>query len=205
VSFSFTVQRPVQVAYQVVYQRNGRWDFDHGQLIYDDAEGFGAYAGVLSPGMKQRDVTLELTDAGSYGYALLQVIIQSGGKPELVSSRALCVPPPEGDPEVNIVPQKEFCPKGGEELGFVVQHRFPCELTVTITDDQGKTVRRLASRQASRPQQLAPMGSFFCWDGRRSNGEMAEPGRYDIRVKVYLGEAVYETEYEGISLMEPVG
>lgn len=208
VAFSFTVQRPIQVAYQVVYQRNGRWDFDHGQLLYDDTERYGSYGdtrGVLSPGMKQRAVTLDLTDAGSYGYALLQVITQSGGVPELVSSRALCVPPASGDPQLAISAQESFCPAQQEELGFVVLHSLPCELTVTITDSEGKTVRHLASRQASRPQQLSPKGSSFCWDGRRSNGEMAGPGAYSIRVKAYLGEEVYEATYENIMLLEPVG
>ena len=208
VDFSFTVQRPIQVAYQVVYQRNGRWDFDHGQLIYDDTERYGTYGdvhGVLSPGMKQRTVTLDLTDAGSHGYALMQIITQSGGRPELMSSRVLCVPPAEGPLELAILPQESFCPAQQEELGFVVQHDSPCELTVTITDSEGKTVRRLASRQASRPQQLSPKGSSFCWDGRRANGEMAAPGAYDIHVRAYVGEEMYEATYQGVVLMEPMG
>lgn len=208
VAFSFTVQSPVQVAYQLIYQREGRWDFDNSQLTYDNAERFGAYGdlrGMLSPGMKQRALTLELTDADSYGYALLQIITQSDGTPALVSSRALCVPPASGDPDLAITPQASFCPSQYEELGFTVQHAFPCELTVTIVDARGKTVRRLASRQASRPQQLVPRGSSFCWNGRRANGELAPPGDYSIRVKAYVGEETYEVLYEGILLLEPVG
>lgn len=208
VDFSFTVQRAVQLAYQVVYQRQGRWDFDHSRLIYDDAERFGAYGdspGMLSPGMKERSLTLDLTDAGSYGYALLQVITQSGGIPGLVSSRVLCVPPLNGDPQLTITPQEDFCPSQGEELGFVVQHRYPCELTVTIEDENGQTVRRLASRQASRPQQLIPRGSAFCWNGLTSTGEKAQPGKYAIRVKAYVGQEVYEETYAGIILLEQVG
>lgn len=207
-AFSFTVQRAVQVAYQVVYQRQGRWDFDHSRLIYDDAERFGAYGdspGMLSPGMKERSLTLDLTDAGSFGYALLQVITQSGGTPTLISSRALCVPPQSGDPQLSISPQDSFCPTMGEELGFVVQHRYPCELTVTIEDEAGQTVRRLTSRQASRPQQLLPRGSTFCWNGTTSTGEQAQPGAYSIRVKAYVGQETYETAYAGILLLEPVG
>lgn len=206
--FSFTVLRPVQVAYQVVYQRDGRWDFDRGQLIYDDTERFGAYGdarGFLSPGMKERTITLDLSNEDSYGYALLQIITQAQGVPELVSSRSLCVPPAAGDPQLAIRAQESFCPGLQEELGFVVEHRFPCEMTVTVEDTNGKTVRRLASRVPSRPQQLQPLGSTFCWNGRRSNGELAEPGTYNIRVKAYVGEDVYETTYEGVILLEPVG
>ncbi len=208
VAFSFTVQRPVQVAYQMVYQQDGRWDFEHGHLLYDNAEMFGTYGdtrGVLSPGMKERTVTLDLTDAGSFGYALLQIITQSDGAPSLVSSRALCVPPASGDPRLTILPQSSFCPSQHEELNFVVEHIHPCELTVTIEDASGKTVRRLASRMASRPQQLSPRGSTFCWNGLRTNGIPAEPGAYNIRVKAYIGDEVYEALYEGVMLLEPNG
>ncbi len=208
VDFSFTVQKPVQVAYQLIYQRDGRWDFDHGQLVYDDTERYGAYGdtrGILSPGMKERTVTLDLADAGSYGYALLQIITQTDGVPALVSSRVLCVPPSSGDPQLAIRPQESFCPGQHEELGIVVEHLFPCELTVTIKDQNGKTVRRLASRQPTRPQQLLPRGATFCWDGRRNNGDMAEPGAYSIHVKAYVGEETYEAVYENIILLEPVG
>lgn len=208
VAFSFTVQSPVQVAYQLVYQRDGRWDFDNSQLVYDNAERYGAYGdmrGMLSPGMKQRALTLDIADADSYGYALLQIITQSGVTPSLVSSRALCVPPASGDPLLSVSAQESFCPGQQEELGFTVSHLYPCELTVTIEDAQGKTVRRLASRQASRPQQLSPRGSSFCWNGRRTNGEMAEAGAYNIRVKAYIGSEIYEVLYEGVLLLEPVG
>lgn len=208
VDFSFTVQRPVQVAYQLVYQHDGRWDFDHGQLLYDNTERFGAFGdarGFLSPGMKERTVALDLSDTESYGYALLQIISQADGVPTLVSSRALCVPPASGDPQLAILPQESFCPAQQEELGIVVQHRFPCELTVTVEDQNGKTVRRLASRQPSRPQQLTPLGSTFCWNGRRNNGTPAEPGAYNLRVKAYIGDEVYEAVYENIILLEPVG
>ena len=81
----------------------------------------------------------------------------------------------------------------------------PLAHALDIEDAQGKTVRRLASRQASRPQQLIPRGSSFCWNGRRANGEMAEAGVYNIRVKAYIGEETYEALYEGILLLEPVG
>lgn len=208
VTFSFTVQRPVQVAYQLVYQQHGRWDFDHSRLLYDLAERNGSLGdapGMLSPGMKQRTLSIDLTDAGSYGYALLQIVTQSGGLPMLISSQVLCVPPVSGDPQLNILSQESFCPALGEELGFVVQHRYPCELTVTIEDASGQTVRRLTSRQASRPQQLFPRGSTFCWNGRTSSGDPAQPGAYTIRAKAYIGEEVYEVVSSAVTLVNPVG
>ena len=208
VDFGFTVLRPVQVAYQVTYQREGRWDFDHSELLYDDAERSGAYGGAhgfLSPGMKERSLALDLSDAGEYGYALLQLITRDGGQTSLAASRALCVPPASGDPQLEILPQESFCPDLGEELGMVIHHVFPCELTVTIEDMDGKTVRRLASRDASRPQQLMPRGSTFCWNGRRNNGEAAQPGQYRIRVKAYVGQEVYELLSDPVTLLVSQG
>lgn len=207
-TFSFTVLRPVQLAYQMVYQRNGSWDFDHSDLLYDNAERFGEYGdapGFLSPGMKERTLTLNDNAAEQYGYALLQMVTQSAGLPELVSSRVLCVPPAQGDPALLVTVQDAFCPGEGGELGLVVHHAFPCELTVTVVDADGATVRRLASRQATRPQQLTPRGSTFCWNGRLADGTQAAPGEYRVRVRAYVGEEVFEAESVPFLLAEPVG
>lgn len=201
VDFGFTVLRPVQVAYQVTYQKDGRWDFDHSELLYDQAES----RGLLSPGMKERSLALDLSDAGEYGYALLQLITRSGGQTSLAASRALCVPPSAGDPQLEILSQSSFCPDVGEELGMVIHHVFPCELTVTVQDMNGKTVRRLASRDASRPQQLMPRGSTFFWNGRRSNGDMAAPGQYRIHIKAHVGDEVYEVLSDPVTLLVSQG
>lgn len=199
VKFSFNMIKPAQVAYQVVYQQKGRWNFLDSHLLYDNAERYGVYGdaqGYLSPGMKQRSLSLSLTESGSYGYILLQIIARSGGTPELISSRVLCVPPESGDPKLKLVTPGSFAPGQGEELNFVVQHEYPCQLTITVVDEEGKTVRRLASRSSTRPEQLQPRGSAYTWSGLRSNGERAAAGVYRIRVKAYVGDAVYETESE---------
>ena len=204
VAFSFNMVKPAQVAYQIVYQHGGRWDFDRSELIYDNAERYGAYGdaqGYLSPGMKQRTLTLSRSETGSYGYVLVQLITRSGGVPSLSSSRVLCVPPAQGDPLLDILPDSAFCPGAGEELSLVVTHRYPCELTVTVQDMEGKTVRRLASRTPSRPEQLSPQGSSFCWSGLTSRGEAAPAGQYRIQVKAYIGDAVYEALSEPFELI----
>lgn len=208
VEFSFNMLRPAQVAYQIVYQRDGRWDFNRAQLIYDNTERFGAYGdapGYLSPGMKERTLTLDPDETGGYGYVLLQIITISAGEPSLAFSRVLCAPPAYGNPELSIDPAESFVPDVREELTFVVSHRYPCELTVTIEDLDGQTVRRLASRQPSRPEQLCPRGSTFTWNGRLSGGEPAAPGLYRIRVKAYIGDETYETVSEPVALAESAG
>lgn len=195
-NFSFTVLRDTQVAYQLVYQRNGRWDFDHAQLLWDNEERFGVYGdaqGYLSPGYKERTITFtpEENETFGYGYALLQIITLYGGQISVAASRVLCIPPPFGDLHLALESEASFSPAQGEELSMVVRHTYPCELTVTIEDEAGNVVRRIASRQSSRPEQLTPQGSSFTWSGRTSSGELAKAGSYVIHVTAYVGEDVY--------------
>ena len=165
IDFSFNVVRTAQVAYQLVYRRQGIWDFDQSTLIYDNNGDFGSYAiagRTLSPGLKERSITLNTAAAQSSGYVLLQIMVIEKALPSVVWSKVLCVPPTTDDPQLRVHVQDTFCPESGEELTFVVYHGVPCELTVTIEDVAGQTVRRLSSRQASRPEQLSATGSTFC-------------------------------------------
>ena len=206
VDFTFNVVRTTQVAYQFVYHRGGRWDFDHSELRYDNAERFGAFGdarGFLSPGMKERTLTLSLDASGVYGYVLLQLIAIDDGTPSLVTSQVLCVPPEDGDPNLAVLSETSFTPETWDELAFVVRHEYPCELTVTVEDMDGDTVRRLASRQPTRPEQLQPLGSAFCWNGRLADGTPAPAGQYRIRVKAYVGDGRYETVSEPFELLAP--
>lgn len=197
VDFSFTVLRTARVAYQVVFQRKGRWDFDNGRLLWDNAERFGEYGdalGYLSPGYKERTLSFTRKDTGSYGYVLLQMLSMSDNSaPSLISSRVLAVPPIQGDPLLEVIAAESFCPAQYGELNLVVHHQYPCELQVVIEDMAGNVVRRLSSRQATRPQQLKPLGSTFCWNGRQNDGSLASEGFYRARITGWIGDASYET------------
>ena len=202
--FSFNVIARTQVAYQLVYHRNGRWDFDHAQLIYDNNGDFSASASagkMLSPGLKERAITINREDAASSGYVLLQLLTIQRGMPAVVSSRVLCVPPDSGDPHLDVTAPAFFSPEDREELTFNILHDFPCELTVTIQDQDGKTIRRLSARQATRPEQLEPTGSSFTWDGLKNNGEAAPEGLYRICVKAYVNGEKYEYLSDPVILM----
>lgn len=202
--FSFNVVSSVQVAYQLVYHRNGRWDFDNATLIYDNNGEFSARSKAgrtLSLGMTERAITVGREDLTSSGYVLLQVLVIEQGVPTVAASRVLCVPPESGDPELSIAAPDYFAPEDQEELTFNVLHLFPCELTVTIEDMEGVTVRRLCARQATRPEQLDPMGSSFTWDGLKNNGDLAEEGMYRIRVKAYVNGEKYEYVSEPVMLL----
>ena len=204
VDFTFNVVRATQVAYQFVYHRGGRWDFAQSELRYDNAERFGTFGdarGFLSPGMKERTLTLSLDDTGAYGYVLLQLVTIDSGVPSLITSRVLCVPPEEGDPSLRVLTEASFSPASWDELVFVVRHDVPCELTVTVENMEGETVRRLASREPTRPEQLEPQGSAFCWNGALSDGSLAPAGQYRIRVRAFVGSARYETVSEPFELL----
>ena len=208
INFSFTVLRPTQVAYQLVFQRRGSWDFASARLIWDSEERFGAYGdlpGSLSPGLKERSITLTQEDTNSYGYVLLQILTMSGSEVSVASSEVICVPPAKGDPRMSVTAGRMFCPAQHEELTFVVNHAFPCELTVTIETPDGELIRRLASRQSTRPQQLLPTGSSFTWTGLDSAGEMAPAGEYVIHVRAYVGDSRYESFSAPFVLAEPEG
>ena len=208
VSFSFNVVSSVQVAYQLVYHRQGRWDFDNAQIIYDNNGSFGAWAmpgRTLSPGMKQRAITVSRAEAGDSGYVLLQLLTIDRGMPSVACSRVLCIPPEEGDPCLKVAAPAVFCPDAWEEMTFNILHETPCELTVTIIDEQGKTVRRLSSRQGSRPEMLEPAGTCFTWDGMRNDGSRAPDGAYYIKVRAYVGEEMYELISDPVYLLAMVG
>lgn len=204
VYFSFNVVSRVQLAYQLVYYRSGRWDFDNAQLIYDNNGDFAAHSKpgqTLPLGMKERAITINREGTGASGYILLQLLTIERGIPSVASSKVLCVPPDTGNPELSLLAPAFFAPEDHEELTFNVLHAFPCELTITIEDMEGKTVRRLSSRQATRPEQLDPLGSSFTWDGTLNTGEMAEEGLYCIHVKAYVNGEKYEIISDPVMLL----
>jgi len=208
VNFTFNVVRSVQVAYQLVYYRQGRWDFDNAQLIYDNDGSFSAWAmagGALSPGMKQRAIAINRSAAEDSGYVLLQLLTIDRGMPAVACSRVLCIPPESGNPELSVSTPAAFCPQNREELTFNVAHSLPCELTVTIIDMEGQTISRLSSRQPSRPEQLDPSGTCFTWNGLHSDGTLAPDGLYRIKVRAYVGTERYEFISEPVFLLALLG
>ena len=206
ISFSFTVVSRVRVAYQLVYEDGGRWDFASAPLIWDDEANlsvFGAAPGWLEPGFRERQIALS-PDAGE-GYVLLQVLTQEDGLVTVAGSAVLCVQPLSGDPELAVVCAESFCPAEGGELSAVVQHSLPCELTVTVENEQGETLRRLLSAEPSRPEHLRPEGTTAAWNGLLSDGTPAAPGLYRIRARTRLGGVTRECAGPWVKLLAPAG
>lgn len=208
VSFSFTVKRPVQLAYQLVYYQEGRWQFDQAQLIYDNQELGGDYGdrqGYVSPGRKLRSLTLSSMDEEAYGYVMVQLITFQDGVPTLHASRVLCVPPAQGDPLLEVKTGHDFAPGAYRELPILVNHQYPCQLTVSVYSESGQLTARLAANQSTRPQQLTPLASAFYWNGRNLAGQVAPPGKYYIAVQATLGGDIFTTRSNLFELMESTG
>lgn len=192
-SYSFTLLHATRIACQLVCLRQGRWDFSDCEILPDAPDDTDTWpvSGALDPGMYRRDLVMPLARSGSSGYALLQLLAYRNNVLMPVASHILCVPPTTGDPCLGFSCPESFSPIRGEELGLVIFHAFPCELTVCVENAAGETVRWLCNRAPTRPEGLSPEGSFFCWDGRDQEGNLLSAGEYRVRVSAYVGSERY--------------
>ncbi len=199
VDFSFTMLTSARIAYQTVIYRDGKWDFDRSELTWDNSD-FGDLEGFLSPGYKERTMSFTRDGTDSYGYVLLQMLAINRNSVSLISSRVLTVPPLTGDPLLEVYTGDSFSPSSYEEMGILVHHQYPCEIAVTIEDASGNTVRRLSSRQGSRPEQMKPLGSTFSWNGKTNSGDTAPAGTYYAHISAWIGGVKYELVSDGFEL-----
>lgn len=190
-TIEFIAMRPVQVGYQIVYQRDGKWQFDQAQIIYDEAERFtvfGDQAGAISPGRKVRTLSIGELPQDAYGYVLVQLFSIENNKLTVHAGRVLCVLPEAAPPQITVNVPESFSPEHGRELCVFVSHDAPCALSVSVVDMDGKTMYRLCHKQSTRPMQLCPSGSVFYWDGKLKSGDILPEGTYQIRVQAYTEE-----------------
>ena len=183
IGIEFIVTRPTQVAYQLVYQKNGEWDFDQAQLIYDGAERFLAQSskpGAVSAGRKVRTLNIRDMDQDSYGYVLVQVVTIDHDRLNVHAGRVICIPPATDSLDLRVEADASLCLSYGREMRVFVSHPLPCALSVAVLDQDGHTVYRLSHKQTTRPGRL--QGSVFYWDGRLKDQTPVAPGEYTIRV-----------------------
>lgn len=195
VDFSFTVLENVKIIYQLVYHQNNKWDFENCVALYDSDDGISLRdtGSVLSPGRKER--SLELKDFDKYDtcdYVMLQIICRESDNQYLLSSHTFGILTSEESPILEVLVQPTVCPEAKEELGIVVHHIYPGEMTITVENSQGETTAYITRRKLTRPQEMLPWGTTYCWNGRKSDGSMAAEGTYRIRVKEYIGSKMWE-------------
>lgn len=190
-TLEYIATRPTRVAYQIVYQREGKWQFDKAQLIYDEAERFTAYgdqAGAISAGRKVRTITINELDGESYGYVLVQLVTIDQGKLTVHAGRVICVPPAAGDMQLTAFVPPAFTHSDGRELSIFIGHSYPCALSVAIVDEEERVVYRLCHRMSTRPMQLTPQGTVLYWDGRLKDGSPAGAGVYRVRAQAVMND-----------------
>jgi hypothetical protein len=195
-SFSFTLNRPARLAYQLVYQKGGQWQFAQSQVIGDDRQ----TNGDILPGRKDVSLGLRLADRVMSGYVLLFVTTVFEDSSTPLAQSLLLVEPMSGDPQlISAVPQA-FTPKEGQELPIYIGHAFALRISVQIKDQSGRTAAILATEQATRPENLPGGGSLFYWNGTMNSGEPAQSGLYYAEVTAQVGESLYKVQSASFAL-----
>ena len=201
ITIEYIAMRPVRVAYQLVYRREGRWEFENAQLIYDDSERFSTFGdqeGAVSAGWKQRTLRLDELADDAYGYALVQLVSIDRGKLRVHAGRVLCVLPEEEPPAPTVEISGSFAPETGRELAVFVGHTSPCTLSVAILDEEGQVVERLCHRRSTRPMGLA--GTTLYWDGKQRDGSPTPAGTYRVRAQIHWKGQTLSVESETFEL-----
>ncbi|HPF86947.1 MAG TPA: caspase family protein [Candidatus Limiplasma sp.] len=193
-TLTYTAVRPVRVAYQIVYFRDGRWQFDEAELLYDDAERFTAFgdlAGAVMPGRKVREISLNQGEDDLYGYVLVQVLSLEDDVLTMQTGHVITVIPTEGNLLLSVQTPADYQAAETMEMPIFVQHSLPCALSVTVVDADGQTVKRLSYRGSTRPLGIVPAGSCYYWNGCDQSGERVSEGEYSVRVEAWIGDSVF--------------
>ncbi len=189
-SFSFTLNQPARLAYQLIYHKGGRWQFAQAQVIADIRQS----SGDILPGRKDVSLGLRLSDQAISGYVLLFVtsVLEDSSTP--LAQSLLLVEPLRGDPRLAVTAPQAFTPKEGQELPIFIGHAFALRISVRIKDQSGLTVAVLAADQPTRPENLPGGGSLLYWNGTMTSGEPAQPGLYHAEVTAWVGETLHKVQ-----------
>lgn len=183
--FSFTVtQEATSVQYRLVDFAEGAWDWENARTFLDAGDNEDT---TLTPGRKQRTLSLDGLTPEDGGYLMLQVFSISGSEVVLCSERLIAVQPQAQDPQLHLSCRDSLRRPGLEELPIDVRVSVPAELTVSVFDAEGTLIRRLATGQMTRPGD-GNLAHLY-WDGRDASGEAVAPGRYTIAAETRVGTA----------------
>ena len=196
-TFTYTITRATRVVYRLTPWLDGEWAWDmgislaHEDLFPDETDD----QGTISPSRKR--VELDLTDylPEDWSYAMLHIMTAtndvSESLPLIYASRVLSARPSGGDPSLSLRVSQNWTRSFRRELEVFVGHSLPCSLTISIENETGQMVKRLAASHKTRPQALTPNGSLFYWNGYDESGQPVPPGKYLIETTARVGEETY--------------
>lgn len=187
IAFSYTLNQPARVAYQLIYQRQGSWRFDAPQSI---AEPVGE-GGLVAPGRKEARLRLAESPLPLSGYLLMLLITVEEDQAMPQACPVLAVRQEGGDPGLAVAASPFFTPQRGEEAAFFIRHHGPCALNAVIKDEEGRNVATLLAGSPTRPMHLVPEGSTLYWNGLDQSGKPAPAGSYFLHVSTVIDEAAH--------------
>ncbi|MDD4080594.1 MAG: caspase family protein [Eubacteriales bacterium] len=198
VRFSYTLNQPARVAYQLVYQRQESWRFDVPQSIAQPGEN----GGLAAPGRKEAALRLAGSGAFLSGYLLMLLITVEEDRAFPQALPVLAVRQGGEDPGLKVNASPAFAPSRGEEAAFFIQHDGPLALTAVIRDKAENLVAALLADSPTRPLHLVPEGTTVYWNGLTRIGEPAPPGEYTLHVSALVSGVAYTAESQPVKLVE---
>lgn len=179
--FSFTVTRETQVHYRLIDYDAGDWNWENVKT-FTDAGDDGS--GTLTPGRKNRTLTLTDVAPEESGYVMLQIFAVSGEEVILCSERLIAVQPAAQTAALEVACAASYAPDEGE-LSISIHAGVPAEITLSVFDSEGALVRRLFTSQLTRPS--ASGVTLAAWDGRGADGGFVPAGEYTIAAEAVTG------------------
>lgn len=173
--FSYTLNQPARVAYQLIYQKDGAWQFSAPQSVAEPG-------GLIAPGRKEARLRLSQPGMPISGYLLILLVTVEEDRALPQACPILGVRQSEGDPRLTVTASPAFSPDKGEEAAFFIRHEGPCSLTAVIRDEEGKPVATLLADSPTRPLHLTPEGSTLYWNGLSRQGLPMPAGSYTLHV-----------------------
>lgn len=180
--FSYTVTEETAVQYRVVRQIGSGWDWQGATTFLDEGDNGD---GLLVPGRKTRELTLDGMLEGESGYLMLQVFAVTGEEVILCFRAAVGRPSrvcrTDGDAQ-----QRRADTEHGESArtGARSAHQCPGGNQRFHLRRRGPAVRRLASAQLTRP---TPGDiTMLYWDGRDNAGNPVPSGAYTAALETVI-------------------
>lgn len=182
--FSFTVSKEhTAIQYRLIDFTDGGWDWQNARTFLDAGD---LDDGTLTPGRKNRSLSLDGLALDEGGYMMLQVFSVSSGELLLCSERLIAVQSANNDVQLSLSCPDHFDDPGMREMTLDVHLSVPAEISVSIYDESGTSVRRLAASQLTRPSS----GSIthLYWDGRDDNGMPVAAGTYTLAAEALVAD-----------------